>query len=331
MEFTNIVPNGPYGLPLNNKQFINFLLRTINFAYNIRGSENNFPGPQPVSIEKKDFEKLATFDYNITLKLDGTRFLLYFMLDKHQNKQIILINRALNFFKINIECEDNLFDSNGTLLDGELIYHDFQWKFYVHDGLILCGNKINKESHRERIDNIKCCLESFVYNKNVNTFKIETKTFYNFNEIDHFIDNIYNNNSFPSNDGLIFMPNKLPVVSGTQYSMFKWKLPNKHTFDFKIIENESNLIAKVYHLNKLIDFANIKADDINGKQFIDTLKQLDNYQDECIVECNFDKEKQNFIPILIRTDKTHPNSLRTIERTLFNINENIIIDDFKNI
>jgi len=68
------------------------------------------------------------------------------------------------------------------------------------------------------------------------------------------------------------MPNKLPVVSGTQYSMFKWKPPNKHTFDFQIVENESNLTAKVYHLNKLIDFANIKSNDLNGKEFIDTLK-----------------------------------------------------------
>ena len=32
--------------------------------------------------------------------------------------------------------------------------------------------------------------------------------------------------------------------------------------------------------------------------------------------------------INIRTDKNHPNSLRTIERTLFNVNENIAIQDF---
>ena len=47
--------------------------------------------------------------------------------------------------------------------------------------------------------------------------------------------------------------------------------------------------------------------------------------------CIFDKDKNNFIPILVRTDKTHPNSLRTIERTLFNISENIKIQDFMSI
>ena len=100
---------------------------------------------------------------------------------------------------------------------------------------------------------------------------------------------------------------------------------------FKLLKNESNLIAKVYHLNQLINFANIKADDEHGLDFINKLKLLENYKDDSIVECNFDHSTQNFIPILIRTDKTHPNSLRTIERTLFNINENIQINDFKNI
>ena len=60
----------------NNKQFINFLLRTINFAYNIRGSENNFPGPQPVSIEKKDYEnKVGNIikDYKTKINLPGFR------------------------------------------------------------------------------------------------------------------------------------------------------------------------------------------------------------------------------------------------------------------
>ena len=332
MEFTNIVPNGPYASSINNKQFLQYLIRTINFSYNIKTLDNIFPAPQPVSIEKKDFDKLKKFDYNITLKFDGTRFLIFFMYDKHKNKQIILINRALNFYKINIDCEDSLFEGTGTLLDGELINYNNEWIFYIHDGLILCGNKINKENHCNRINNIKCCLESFINNDNTtNTFKIKTKVFYKFENLNDFINDMYNNDKQPKQDGIIFMPNKLPVVSGTQYSMFKWKPPNKHTFDFQIMENGKNLIAKVYHLNKLIDFANIDSDNKNGKEFIDKLMLLDNYKDDSIVECNFDNSKQNFIPILIRTDKTHPNSLRTIERTLFNINENILIDDFKNI
>ena len=122
------------------------------------------------------------------------------------------------------------------------------------------------------------------------------------------------------------MPENLPIISGTQYSMLKWKPKNKHTFDFLLKEADIGLKAYVFHLGNLNIFANIHAKTEQGKEFIEKSKQLDNYKNECIVECTFDKN--NFSPILVRTDKTHPNSLRTIERTLFNISENIQIEDF---
>ena len=40
-----------------------------------------------------------------------------------------------------------------------------------------------------------------------------------------------------NNDGIIFMPENLPVISGTQYSMLKWKPDDKHTFDFLVKES----------------------------------------------------------------------------------------------
>ena len=328
MDPINIVPNGPSCIPVTNKAFTSHLLRTINYAYSIK-NESTFPGPQPVSIEKKDLEKFNKYEYNITLKLDGTRFLLYFMTDRHQNKQAILINRALNLFFVSIRCDNSLYD--GTLLDGELIEIDSKWVLSIHDGLSLCGNKISKNTHEERINDIRFCTESFIENHNQNTFKIETKKFYKFSDFQPFIKDYHDSINRNNCDGIIFMPNKLPVVSGTQYSMFKWKPSNKHTFDFEIHEKDNDFIIKVYHLNNLIDFANVLGNTDEGKEFIQKTKLLDNYKNECIVECYFNIDKQNFTPFLIRTDKTHPNSLRTIERTLFNIQENIQLDDFLNV
>lgn len=327
-----IIPNGPLGVQITNKQFINFLTKSINLIYDIKSNEN-FPAPLPVSIEKKNFEKLEKFEYNISLKLDGTRFLMYFIKDKLNNNQCILINRALKFFTININCDETLFV--GTLFDGELINIDNEWKFIIHDALSLGGNKITKQSYSSRMIDTQSFIESFIYkemelklesNSNSNSINLQVKDFYKFSNIEMFINNIYNKGN--NSDGIIFMPEKLPVIAGTQYSMFKWKPSDKHTFDFMICENENNLIAKVYHLNKFEEFAKIHFETEEGKNFIEKTKQLDNYKDECIVECSFNKEKQNFEPILVRTDKTHPNSLRTIERTLFNINENITLNDF---
>ena len=336
MEFENIIfnaVNSPKGFQIKNKQFINFLTKSININYSVKTHDNTFPAPQPVSIEKKDFVKLERYDYRVSLKLDGVRFLMYFIKDRNQTNQCILINRALNFFNIHIEAEQNIF--NGTLLDGEVIFNKEQnrWDFMIHDALILCGNKIGKLSHSARLTDTKCCIESFITNTGPNALYLDVKEFYLFTEFENFIDNIYSKSN--NNDGIIFMPENLPVISGTQYSMLKWKPENKHTFDFLIKESETenitNLEAHVYHMGKIIIFAKIHSNTTAGKEFIDKTKELTGYKNECIVECSFNSETNNFSPVLVRTDKTHPNSMRTIERTLFNINENIKIEDFKGI
>lgn len=316
-----VIPNGPLGVQITNKQFINFLTKSINLIYDIK-SNDNFPAPLPVSIEKKNFEKFEKFDYNISLKLDGTRFLMYFIKDKLNNNQCILINRALKFYTIQINCDETVFF--GTLFDGELINIDRKWKFIIHDSPLLSGNKITRQVYSSRMIDTQSFIESFIFKDSV--INIQVKDFYKFSEIEQFINDVYNKGN--NNDGIIFMPEKLPVIAGTQYSMFKWKPCDKHTFDFMIYENGNDFIAKVFHLNKFEEFGKIHFNTDDGKKFIEKTKQLDNYKNECIVECSFNKEKQNFEPILVRTDKTHPNSLRTIERTLFNINENITLDNF---
>lgn len=335
MEFENIifnVENSPKGSPIKNKQFINYLIKSINLNYCVKGNDLQFPAPQPVSIEKKDFVKLQKFKYYTSLKLDGVRFLLYFIKDRNNTNQCILVNRALNFYTINIAAEQNIF--NGTLLDGEVIFNKEgnSWDFIVHDALILCGNKINKLSHSTRLSDTRCCLESFIINNddsNPNTLNIKVKDFYPFEKFDEFITDVYDKSN--NNDGIIFMPENLPVISGTQYSMLKWKPKNKHTFDFLIKESDKGMEAHVFHMGSMKIFANIHKNSEPGNKFIENTKKLDGYKNDCIVECTFNTEESNFNPLLIRKDKTHPNSMRTIERTLFNINENIQVNDFTKI
>lgn len=321
--------NETFGVQIKDKNFINYLTKYILINYNVRNNENVFPAPQPVSIEKKDFNKLKEYEYYTSLKLDGIRYIMLFIKDKKQEKKCIIVNRALNFYVINMNAEDTIY--NGTILDGEIVQKDNKYTFYIHDALILCGNKISKKSHSVRLEDTKCCIDSFINeNDNVpNTLDIRVKEFYPFEKFSYFIENVYNRST--NNDGIIFMPEKLPVISGTQYSMLKWKPENKHTFDFMIKEVELGFEAIVFHMGNFKLFANIHKNTEQGLFFIENTKKLDNYKNECIVECTFDKSTNNFNPILVRVDKTHPNSLRTIERTLFNINENIQISDFMEI
>lgn len=332
MDFESIildVENSPKGILIKNKQFITYLTKSINLIYGVRGRDYVYPAPQPVSIEKKDFNKLEQYLYYTSLKLDGVRFLLYLIKDKNDKNQAILVNRALNFYIISLETDDIVY--NGTLLDGELIFNKTSktWEFSVHDALMLCGNKINKLQHSIRLSDTKYCLESFITYNNSSTFDIKVKEFYPFSEFNYFINEIYNKSE--NNDGIIFMPENLPVISGTQYSMLKWKPHDKHTFDFLIKENNNGMEAHVFHMGNISLFANIHKNTVDGDNFINLSKNLKNYKNECIIECYFNKDKNNFIPFLVRTDKTHPNSLRTIERTLFNITENIQAVDFKEI
>ena len=318
----NIVPNGPMGELIKNEQFVKYIVKNMNYCYN--NKTNNFPGANPVSIEKKDFEKFEKHVYHVSLKTNGTRFIMYFLKDKNDINKCILINRALECFVINnIEADDNIY--NGTILDGELCFDNDLWKFIVHDGVLLCGNRINKAPYSSRMFDINSCINTYIYTT-TNDIEINIKKYYNYTDFKEFIDNEYVPNKI-NNDGIIFMPETLPVISGTQYSMLKWKSTENCTFDFLIKENNDDMEAYVFHMGKSTIFAKIDNTKDEGKDFIEKAKKLPEYKNECILECSF--KNNNFVPLLIRTDKTHSNSLRTIERTLFNITEGITINDFK--
>ena len=109
--------------------------------------------------------------------------------------------------------------------------------------------------HDKRLSIVSDNLKNIMNNE---VLIIKIKKFYKYTDFDNFIKNEYNINN--NNDGIIFMPNNLSVMSGTQYSLFKWKPLNKHSFDFLIKEENKNLEAYVYHLKNITLFAKINED-----------------------------------------------------------------------
>lgn len=305
---------------ITNINYCAYLTKFITYNWNYRGNPQ-FPCPQPVSIERKDFVKLKNYDYFVGVKNDGVRYIMIFTTDRNNKKQCILCDRNIKFYSIDVSGDETLF--NGTLFDGELIND----KFIVYDSVLICGNRINKQSYSTRLAEIDMCIRTLIRPFKFNNLDIIPKTFYRLSDFSKFIKEEYDTNN--SKDGLIFMPEKLPVMNGTQFSMFKWKPANKHTVDFLIKTVDNNLEAYVYHENNLTKFADILKSQEHGAKFIEEFKQLENYNSECILECLFMKDTQNFKPVLVRTDKNFPNSLRTVERTLFNAEENILINEFE--
>lgn len=316
----------PSAQKITNPNFINYLTRNILYHWNYKG-EAQFPCPQPVSIERKDFDKLKTYEYFVGVKNDGVRYIMFFTTDKTNRKLCILCDRSLNFYTVDIVGDESIY--NGTLFDGELVRNGDNYSYIIYDSVYMCGNRVNKNNFASRLAEIDCCVKTLIDPIKTNVVSIETKTFYKLTDFVNFLDDYENHKN---KDGIIFMPNNLPVLNGTQFSMFKWKPSDKHTVDF-LIKEETNkdLSAYVYHQQKITKFANIKYSSESGKDFIDKYHQLDNKKNDCILECLFVKENQNFSPILVRTDKNYPNSLRTIERTLFNAEENIQLSEFTNI
>lgn len=304
---------------ITNSNFIKYLTRTILYYWNFKGSDAQFPGAQPVSIERKDFDKIKKYPYYVGVKNDGVRYIMFLTTDKLNNKVCILCDRALNFYIIDGIVADSAIYQN-TIFDGELIDD----KFIVFDSVVLCGNRINLNNFTSRLTEIDCCVRTLIDTSS--SLKILTKTFYKLKDFKLFIENIYDKEE--NKDGLILVPDKLGVHSGTQYSLYKWKPANQHTVDFNIKVMGNNLEAYVYNQKQLIKFANILYNTEKGKLFIDKAKLLPNFSDNCILECLFNNDEQNFSPVLVRTDKEHANSLRTVERTLFNATENILLEEF---
>lgn len=311
---------------ITNPSFINYLTRNIMYNWNYRG-EPQFPCPQPVSIERKDFDKLKKYEYFVGVKNDGVRYIMFFTTDKTNRKLCILCDRSLNFYTIDIKADASIYD--GTLFDGELVNDNGSYKFIIYDSVLMCGNRVNKNNFASRLAEIDCCVKTLLSPFKTNLITIETKTFYKLDDFLIFLEE-YENNKYK--DGVIFMPNNLPVLNGTNFSMFKWKPSDKHTVDFLIKEDsEKDLSAYVYHQQTLTKFANIKYNTPMGKKFIDKYHTLEHKKSDCILECLFVKKDGNFSPVLVRTDKNYPNSLRTVECTLFNAEENIQLSEFTNI
>jgi hypothetical protein len=178
-----------------------------------------------------------------------------------------------------------------TLLDGELLGD----VFIVHDAVIIAGEDVRKMILTDRLARVAALCNIIVPNK----IRVVCKQMYPLEMISRV------NMSGSHVDGLIFTPVNEHVRLGTHRTLFKWK--EKHTVDF-IVKNK---FLCVQNASVLMEIQPIE-DTENGK----------------ILECVFTSEKL-WKPIITRRDKHHPNNLRTLDRTLINISENITFDELK--
>jgi hypothetical protein len=247
------------------------------------GSNNSerFPGPQPVSIERKHIPLLSKNEYLVCEKTDGVRhFLACFTSGSENKKMCVLVNRSFDYelFPLTVPRD--------TLLDGELLGN----VYIIHDAMWIQGKDLRQMNLTDRLAHAKALVKIILP---IPKLRVVCKNMIPFKEMctlklgEH-------------TDGVIFTPVNEPVRMGTHRTLFKWKPFERITIDFLL--RSGNLC--IQHESKLL-----------------SVQKCSEESDDGIYECSYDGTR--WIPLLKRTDKSHPNNKRTYERTLVNIQENI--------
>jgi len=260
-----------------------------------------FPGPQPVSIERRHFPLLKRQLYMVCEKTDGVRHLL-----ASTDDGVFLVNRAFACEKVNIRI------TKDTLLDGELVKTKVgKVLFMVYDAVRVKGEDLTQKPLDARLEAARRVVRAVIKTANA-PLEIRVKTMTDLKDFKSFPDL----NAFEyETDGLVFTPVNEPVRTGTHETMFKWKPRERITIDF-CIKNGMELFVQ----DKGIPYkeANLHLHNV----------RLD-LPDGTIVECGYGD--LGWFVEKIRTDKTHANNRRTYFRTIVNIRENIQLNEFSDI
>lgn len=255
---------------------------------------DRFPGPQPVSIERRHFRALKDQPYVVCEKTDGVRHLLVCDPDK----KCALVNRAFHVTPVSLNL------ARGTILDGELVEcRDGRKLFVVHDAVLVRDENLCRMTLTERLEKARGVIRSLMYTPK-SQFRVVVKTMTRLEDIDTLP------TEYPyETDGLVFTPIEEPIRSGTHETMFKWKPRDRITIDFLVrgrslyVQERGNLLEEAM---------------LHGEH---------QFADGTIIECAYGD--LGWKPVLVRTDKTYPNNRRTFFRTLVNLRENITFDEFK--
>lgn len=255
---------------------------------------SRFPGPQPVSIERRHFPLLKKQPYLVCEKTDGTR---HFLLNCEAGT--FIVNRAFQTEPVKIRIPKD------TLLDGELVkLKNGQTLFVIHDAVIARGEDLMNLSLKLRLDKARAVVKTIIKTATA-PFEVRVKTMW---ELGAPIPDL---NAFEyETDGLVFTPVDEPIRMGTHETMFKWKPRERITIDFELRNN-----VELFVQDRGVPY---KEAELHHRSH--------DLPDGTIVECGYGD--LGWFVEKVRTDKTHANNRRTYFRTIVNIRENIQLSEF---
>jgi hypothetical protein len=275
----------------------------VKKSWNTEGFDpSRFPGPQPISIERRHFPLLKKQPYLVCEKTDGVRHML---LCPPGSKEVYLINRN---FDIQETRTIPTFPKD-TILDGEFVeLKNKKWLFSVYDAVRVKGVDLRAEPLTVRLEKATQAVKSVI--KTVkDKWEMRVKTMLPLENIK----DLKPLDQFEyETDGIVMTPVNEPIRMGTHETMFKWKPRERITVDFQI-RNKKDLFVQD-----------------RGELF----QEVELYApwelpDKSIVECGYGDN--GWYLVKVRTDKSHPNNRRTYFRTCINLREAIKLEEFFNV
>ena len=299
---------------MNDEESKDYLL-SINKLWNVKS--DIFPGPQPISIERKHMKYLKTNEYVILDKSDGVRYALTCL--KHNERNICaLIDRSLNVKLIRLNTPKPCYD--GMILDCELVKENNNYILLVFDCVVMCGTDVHEYNFTKRMEFAQTFTDYYKFSDN-DPFIVRRKDYESYpKNVRKFVNNV--NNLEYLTDGYIFMPQNQPVMLGTSNLIYKWKNYKNNTVDFGINKNKDLFLQKSGELVKTRNSFVIEAE---KKSELDSELEKQEY---LIIECENATDEKTWKYIQIRKDKTIPNAVHVFRRTLNNIRENITLTEF---
>lgn len=269
-----------------------------------------FPLQNAINIERKHLFKLFNYRYIFYTKdtVNTKRAVLFLFKNATGENTSVIVFKDLSVYQIQLDTLDEYFD--GSIF--EISYKD---KFItIYDAFMISGNKINYQPFEERISDVEIMLSNTI----VKDFTIK-KMFYS--------EDIQCFKNLSDDEEIFMLPANLPILTGVNFSFFKWKPVEKITFCLQTVEENEDLILMSSNFKKLIKFAKINSNSSNGAEYIRCIKSLENYKCNCIIEINVEFPEGKIIIKRVNTEKIYPTSVRLIEKVLFIKHENIKFDE----
>jgi hypothetical protein len=295
----------------------------VSFIHHVWGSKDYFPGPQPISIERKHFPVLRSAEYVVCEKTDGERHMMVALIYEGKPK-CFFVNRAFDMIEVKINLNKKAYE--GTILDGEL----YDNTLMVYDSVLVNGVLVAHQNLDERLAAAEEMMKFIIYMKS-DKYRLKMKTFHMMKDFGVFMDE-YLPTVQQKIDGLVFTPVYEPIRLGTHETMFKWKPLEKNTVDFLMKREPTRetpgckpgpLAWRLYvqEKGKLYFESEIPLNRISDEPW---------FEDGAIVECRYVtwESPMWWKPLKRRRDKTHPNNRRTFYRTIVNIKEDIQMKEF---